>query len=144
RIERGAGVGFRALYGWGSAGSLVGCFGLWDYSPVMRMRILQATGEWSWAAGRDLHQVFLMPLGFREPRGVAEAVRLAVACLRRGGGPDSAWVVAIPHDLADPAYAALETFRPIRLGFTLFGVDLTGPCEPSVGRRPAFVDPADL
>ena len=108
------------------------------------MRILQATDEWSWAAGRDLHQVFLMPLGFRNPRGLAEAVRLAVACLRRDAEPGAAWVMAIPHDLANPAYAVLDTFRPIRLGFTLFGVDLGGLGKPSMGGRPAFLDPADL
>lgn len=144
RIERVAGIGFQALYGWGSAGTLAGCFGLWDYSPVMRMRILQATGEWSWAAERDVHQVFLMPLGFRNPQGVVEAVRLAVACLRFETGPGTACVLAIPHDLGDPAYAALDAFRPVRLGFTLFGVDLGGSGGASIGGRPAFVDPADL
>ncbi len=64
RLDRLGGLGFSGLYGWESGGSLSGCFGLWDYSPVMRMRILQARGEWSWAAERDLHLVFLMPLGF--------------------------------------------------------------------------------
>jgi hypothetical protein len=108
------------------------------------MRILQATGEWSWAAERDLHQVFLMPLGFRKPQGVAEAVRLAAACLRSDAGPGTTCVLAIPHDLGDPAYAALDAFRPIRLGFTLFGVDLGGSSGVSIGSRPVFVDPADL
>jgi GNAT superfamily N-acetyltransferase len=144
RIERVTGVGFRALWGWETEGGLAGCFGVWDYSPVMRMRVLQATGEWSWAAERDVHQVFLVPLGFRNPRGLAEVVQLAVAHLRPDMQSDAAWVLAIPHDLADPAYAALDTFRPIRLGFTLFGVDLGGGAEVSLGSRPAFVDPADL
>jgi GNAT superfamily N-acetyltransferase len=144
RIERVEGIGFRGLYAWESDGALAGCFGLWDYSPVMRMRILEPTGEWSWTAGRDLHQVFLMPLGFREPEGVAEAVRLAVTCLRRDAESKAACVLAIPHDLADPAYTALDAFHPIRLGFRLFGVNLGGAGGLPIGARPAFVDPADL
>lgn len=144
RIERVTGIGFRGLYGWGPDGALAGCFGLWDYSQVMRMRILQATGEWSWAAGRDLHQVFLMPLGFRRPEGVAEAVRQAAARLRRDAESSAGCVLAIPHDVADRSYLSLGAFHPLRLGFTLFGVDLSGSGEPSIGTRPAFVDPADL
>ncbi|HSB69476.1 MAG TPA: GNAT family N-acetyltransferase [Candidatus Methylomirabilis sp.] len=144
RIERLKGVGFRGLYGWESDGMPAGCFGLWDYSPVMRMRVLQATGEWSWAGGRDLHLVFLVPLGFQGPEGIAPAVRLAVAILRGDTEIGAACVLAIPHDVADPAYTALDVFRPIRMGFTLFGVDIRGSGEPAIGARPAFVDPADL
>lgn len=144
RLERLGGVGFRGLYGWESGGELSGCFGLWDYSPVMRMRILQAEGEWAWAGERDLHQVFLMPLGFRGVAGGAEAVRLAAALLRRGSGPGAARVLAVPHDLADAAYAGLDEFRPIRLGFKMFGLELGGARGPSLGSRPMFVDPADL
>ncbi|HSB81668.1 MAG TPA: hypothetical protein VLM91_23045 [Candidatus Methylomirabilis sp.] len=144
RIERVTGIGFRGLYGWESEGRLAGCFGLWDYSPVMRMRIPQASGEWSWAAGHDLHQVFLMPLGFREPDGVAQAVRLAAACLRRDRESSAKCVLSIPHDVADGSYAFLDVFQPIRLGFRLFSLDLSGSGRPCLGARPAFVDPADL
>lgn len=144
RLERLGGVGFRGLYGWESGGTFCGCFGLWDYSPVMRMRILQAAGEWAWAAERDLHQVFLMPLGFRGAAGGAEAVRLAAALLRRESGPGAARVLAVPHDVADPAYTGLDEFRPIRIGFKMFGLELGGTRGPSLGSRPVFVDPADL
>lgn len=144
RIERLKGVGLRGLYGWGSDGVPDGCVGLWDYSPVMRMRVLQATDEWSWAGARDLHLVFLVPLGFQSPEGLAAAVRLAVASLRGDAEIGAACVLAIPHDVADPAYAALDAFRPIRMGFTLFGVDIRGSGEPAIGARPVFVDPADL
>ncbi|MBI2457937.1 MAG: hypothetical protein HYV46_17575 [candidate division NC10 bacterium] len=144
RLERLGGAGFRGLYGWESGGEISGCFGLWDYSPVMRMRILQAEGEWAWAGERDLHQVFLMPLGFRGVAGGAEAVRLAAALLRRESGPGAARVLAVPHDLADAAYAGLDEFRPIRLGFKMFGLELGGARGPSLGSRPVFVDPADL
>lgn len=144
RLRRSGEVGFRGLYGWDSGGSLTGCFGLWDYSPVMRMRILQAAGEWACATGRDLHQVFLMPLGFHGAAGVAEAVRESAALLRREPAPGAARFLAVPHDLADPAYAALDEFRPIRLGFRLFGLELGGARGISLGSRPVFVDPADL
>jgi hypothetical protein len=144
RLHRLEGSGFEGLYGWDDRGSLAGCFGLWDYSPIMRMRILQAAGEWSWAAGRDLHLVFLTPLGFRDPRGLAEVVRMAAARLQRSPGPGVARVLALTHDQADPAYAALDQFRPIRMGFTLFGLELGGSGDLSLGSRPVFVDPADL
>jgi GNAT superfamily N-acetyltransferase len=144
RLLRVNGLGFGGLYGWDDGGDISGCFGLWDYSPVMRMRILQPTGEWSWAAGRDLHLVFLMPLGFRGAQGLVEAVRLAGARLRQGQAPGAARVLALAHDQADPAYDALDRFRPIRMGFTLFGLELGGVDGPSLGSRPVFVDPADL
>jgi GNAT superfamily N-acetyltransferase len=109
-----------------------------------RMGILEPAGEWSWTAGRDLHLVFLLPLGFRGPDGVPEAVRLAAARLRQDRAPAAARVLAVPHDLADPVYATLDEFRPIRLGFTLFGLDLRGAGTNSLGSRPVYVDPADL
>jgi GNAT superfamily N-acetyltransferase len=144
RLKRVEGLGFLGLHGWNFGGILSGCFGLWDYSPVMRMRILQATPEWSWVEGRDLHQVFLMPLGFSGTSGVIEAVRLAAAWVRREPAPGTARVLAVPHDLDDSAYAALDEFQPIRLAFTLFALELGGGRDLSLGTRPVFVDPADL
>jgi GNAT superfamily N-acetyltransferase len=144
RVQRLARLGFRGMYGWESGGRLGGCFGLWDYSPVMRMRILQAKGEWSWAEGRDLHQVFLVPLGFRGPTELAETVRWAATRWRQESAMDAACVLAVPYDVADANYAALDAFRPIRLGFTLFGLELGGAGNLTLGRRPVFVDPADL
>lgn len=144
RLERLAGLGFLGVYGWDSGGRLSTGFGLWDYSPVMRMQILREGGEWSWAAGRDLHLVFLMPLGFRDRRDLTEAVQQAAGRLRQEPAAGAVRVLAVPHDVADPAYAALEEFRPIRLGFTLFGLELGGARDIPLGARPMFVDPADL
>ena len=144
RLHRLGGSGFAGLYGWDDRGTLAGCFGLWDYSPVMRMRILQGELEWEWAVGRDLHLVFLMPLGFQEVRGLADAVRLAAVRLRRSAAPGVTHVLALTHDMEDTAYAALDQFRPIRMGFTLFGLELGGAGDLSLGGRPVFVDPADL
>jgi len=144
RLHRLDGSGFEGLCGWDDRGRLAGCFGLWDYSPIMRMRILQAVGEWSWAAGRDLHLVFLTPLGFRDARGLAEVVSMAAARLRQSPAPGVARVLALTHDQADSAYAALDQFQPIRMGFTLFGLELGGARNLSLGDRPVFVDPADL
>lgn len=144
RLHRLDGSGFDGLYGWDDRGTLAGCFGLWDYSPVMRMRILRAVGEWAWAAGRDLHLVFLMPLGFRDARGLPDAVKLAAGRLRKSPTPGAVRVLALTHDQADPAYAALDQFQPIRMGFTLFGLELGGAGDLSLGSRPVFVDPADL
>lgn len=144
RFRRLEGSGFEGLYGWDDGRSFAGCFGVWDYSPIMRMRILQAAEEWSWAAGRDLHLVFLTPLGFRDAQDLAEVVRMAAARLQRSPAPGVARVLAITHDLADPAYAGLDQFRSVRMGFTLFGVELGGTRRFSVGSRPVFVDPADL
>jgi hypothetical protein len=42
------------------------------------------------------------------------------------------------------AYTGLDEFRPIRLGFKMFGLELGGARDPSLGSRPVFVDPADL
>jgi len=144
RLHRLDGSGFEGLYGWNDRGGLAGCFGLWDYSPIMRMRVLQAVGEWSWAAGRDLYLVFLTPLGFRDGLALAEALKTAAARLQQSPAPGVARVLALTHDQADPAYAALDQFRPIRMGFTLFGLELDGAGGLSLGSRPAFVDPADL
>jgi hypothetical protein len=110
----------------------------------MRMHILQEAGEWSWAAGRDLHLVFLMPLGFGDGTDLVDAVRLAASHLRQEPGSCAARVLAVPHDLADPAYAPLDVFRPVRLGFTLFGVELDGARGVTPGGQPVYVDPADL
>jgi GNAT superfamily N-acetyltransferase len=143
RLLRLNGLGFGGLYGWDDRGGLAGCFGLWDYSPVMRMRILQAGGEWSWAAGRDLHLLFLTPLGFGDASALAEAVRLAATRLQHAPAPGMARVLALTHDQGDPTYAALDQFRPTRMGFTLFGLELGGSGV-SLGGRPVFVDPADL
>jgi GNAT superfamily N-acetyltransferase len=145
RIARLDGRGFGGLYGWGATSGLAGCFGLWDYAPIMRMRTLEATPEWAWTAGRELHQVFLMPLGFRTGEGLARSVRLAAGLLRGEEGPaGTARVLAIPHDREDPAYAVLEEFRPIRLGFTMFGVEGAGGQVAAIGANPVCVDPADL
>ncbi len=145
RIARLEGMGFRGLYGWGTPRALAGCFGLWDYAPIMRMRMLRATGEWEWAAGRDLHQVFLMPLAFRTGEDLARAVRLAAGLVRDEEKPaGAARVLAIPHDREDPAYRALEQFRPIRLGFTMFGAQPAGGLAEAIGAGPVCLDPADL
>jgi GNAT superfamily N-acetyltransferase len=143
RLRRLDGSGFQGLYGSTDGGGLTDCFGLWDYSPIMRMRILQTVGEWSWTAGRDLHLVFLTPLGFRDARGLADVVKMAAARLQQAPAPGVARVLALTHDQADVVYATLDQFRPIRMGFTLFGLDLGGAGDLSFGSRPVFVDPAD-
>jgi GNAT superfamily N-acetyltransferase len=144
RLHRLSGAGFDGLYGWDEGGSLAGCFGLWDYSPVMRMRILQPVGEWTWAAGRDLRLVFLTPLGFRDARALADVVRMAAARLRESPASRVTRVLALTHDQADPAYAGLDQFQPIRMGFTLFGLELGRAGALSLGSRAAFIDPVDL
>jgi GNAT superfamily N-acetyltransferase len=144
RLSRVRGLGWDGLYGWESGGRLIGCFGLWDYSPIMRMRVLAPAGEWSWAAGRDLRLVFLMPLGCSGPDAAAAALRLAAARLRAHLASDLACALAVPHDLEDALYAGLGQYHPIRLGFTLFGL-VPGETQPaSLGERVVYVDPADL
>ncbi len=143
RLRRLAGSGFEGLYGSADGGGLNACFGLWDYSPIMRMRILQTVGEWSWTVGKDLHLVFLTPLGFRNARALADVVKMAAARLQQAPVPDVARVLALAHDQADVVSAALDQFRPIRMGLTLFGLDLGGAEGLSFGSRPVFVDPAD-
>jgi len=110
----------------------------------MRMRLLQAVGDWAWAAGRDVHLVFLTPLGFRDGRALADVVKMAATRLQQAPTPGAVRVLALTHDQADPAYAALDQFRPIRMGFTLFGLELDGAGDLSFGSRPVYVDPADL
>ncbi len=144
RVERVEHTGFLGLYGWDRAGRLAGCFGLWNYAPVMRMRVLQAPGEWAWAGARDIHLIFLMPLGFREPEDLAEAVRLATARLDPRPPKGAARALAIAHDADAAGYTVLEVFHPLRLGFTVFGLDLGGAGSLPFGARPVFVDPADL
>jgi len=144
RVHRLEQSGFSGLYGWEDGEGLAGCFGLWDYSPIMRMRVLEATGEWSWVAGRDLHLIFLTPLGFRQAHHLVEVVKMAAARLRASPTPGAARVLAITHDRMDPAYVGLEQFRPVRMGFTLFGLELSERGGSSFGSRLVFVDPADL
>lgn len=144
RLSRVGGLGWDGLYGWESHGTLTGCFGLWDYSRVMRLRVLAPEGEWSWATGRDLRLFFLMPLGFQGPDGVDEALRLAAARMRVHPSSGPSCVLAVPHDLEDGRYAGLDQYRPIRMRYTLFGLDLSGAGIGSLGRRLVFMDPADL
>ncbi len=144
RLSRIGGLGWDGLYGWESRGTLAGCFGLWDYSPVMRLRILAPEGEWSWTAGLDLRLVFLTPAAFQGPEGLVAAVRLAAARMRASSWSDSACVLAVPHDLEDGRYIGLGQYRPIQLRYTLFGLNLTGAGTGSLGSRPVFMDPADL
>lgn len=144
RLSRLEGLGWEGLYGWESRGRLTGCFGLWDYSPVMRMRVLAPEGEWSWTAGRDLRLIFLMPVGFPGSEGAAEALRLAAARMRLLPSSDPTCVLAVPHDLEDELYAGLAQYQRIPLRFTLFGLDLAGTGTGSFGSRLVFMDPADL
>jgi len=144
RLSRVGGLGWDGLYGWESRGRLLGCFGLWDYSPVMRLRVLALEGEWSWAAGRDLRLIFLMPVGFPGAGGVAEALRLAAARLRLHPWSGPTCVLAVPYDLEDSQYAGLARYQPIQLRFSLFGLDLGGAGADSLGSRIVFMDPADL
>jgi len=144
RLSRLGGLGWDGLYGWESRGSLSGCFGLWDYSPVMRMRVLAPEGEWSWVAGRDLRLVFLMPVSFHGQEGMGEALRLAAARMRLHPSSGATCVLAIPHDLEDGLYAGLAQYQPIQLRFSLFGLDLGGAGTGFLGNRVVFMDPADL
>jgi hypothetical protein len=144
RLTRVGGLGWDGLYGWESHGRLAGCLGLWDYSPVMRLRVLAPEGEWSWAADRVLRLVFLMPVGAPGAEGVEEALRLAAAWLRAHPSSGLTSVLAVPHDLEDERYAGLDQYRPMQLRYTLFGLDLTGAGTGSLGSRPVFMDPADL
>jgi hypothetical protein len=110
----------------------------------MRLRVLAPEGEWSWATGRDLRLVFLMPVGLAGPGGMGELLRLAAARMRLHLSSDPTCVLAVPHDLEDGLYAGLTQYQPIQLRFSLFGLDLGGAGTGSIGHRVVFMDPADL
>ena len=123
------------------------CFGLWDYSSIMRMRVQRrgargrARQSWLFQA-EEIAPHFLLPLAFQEPvlltKVIQEARRLLAE--RRGGAIVPA--LLIPYDPEDQSFAALKQFERFELGIRLFA--RPGRREVKLGDRPLYLDPTDL
>jgi len=146
-LQRTPGLALRTCYGLDVGEELTACFGLWDYSPIIRMRIQQrspreqAEHPWLFQAG-EIAPHFLLPLAFQKPELLAEAIQEATRLLaERRRGPIIS-VLIIPYDPEDQAFAAIRQFERFELGIQLFARSVR--TEVRLGGRPLFLDPTDL
>ncbi len=123
-------LGWQGIYGKRVRGKWAVCFGLWDYSSVMRMRFRCRESE------AHIHPFFLYPLGWRDPAPLREGLLAAQAMIGEVGG-----TLLLPYAPGDP----LSTFIPreaFQVGMRLYVRGL-----PLQGRQTGglvFIDPADL
>lgn len=146
-VERPPGLSLRHCCGLDVGGDLLACFGLWDYSSIMRMRVQrrgareQARQPWLFQA-EEIAPHFLLPLAFQEPARLAEVIQEASRLLaeRRGGAVVPA--LLIPYDPEDQVFGALKQFERFEMGIQLFS--RPGRREVKLGDRPLYLDPTDL
>ncbi len=146
-FERAPGLSLRHCRGLDVGGNLLACFGLWDYSPIMRMRVQrrsargQARHPWL-SQAEEIAPYFLLPLAFREPVLLGEVIQEARRLL--GGRREGAIVPAllIPYDPEDQPFAALKQFERCEVGIQLFARPVRR--EVKLGDRPLYLDPTDL
>ncbi len=141
------GLSLRTCYGMTAGGALSACFGLWDYSAIMRIRVGRsravehAQPPWLFQA-EEIAPHFLLPLAFQGPGLLAEVIQEARRLLveqRRG------WIVPallIPYDPEDRAFAVVRQFERFELGIQLFARPARR--EVGLGDRPIYLDPIDL
>jgi ribosomal protein S18 acetylase RimI-like enzyme len=123
-------LGWRQMYGKKEGGRWVACFGLWDYSRVMRMSLRDRAME------VNIRPFFLYPLGWRDPDALREGILAAQSMVAREGG-----TLLFPYDPQE----AIGPFVPrqtLQMGMTLYVRNFS---EEGVDRgEPIFVDPRDL
>lgn len=146
-FNRAPGFSISDLYGLESGGDLLACFGLWDYAPIMRMRV-SGTRPRMDEAERSLIQAgevgpqFLLPLAFEEPSFLAEVIRQAQSLLAKRQGHGAVPALTLLYDPEDRAFATLRTLD--RFELPLYLLTLTGPEGPALGTNPLYLDPFDL
>lgn len=123
-------LGWRQIYGRKDGGRWVACFGLWDYSPVMRMAFRDHHREVS------VRPFFLYPLGWRDSDALREVILAAQSMITQEEG-----ILLLPYDPQE----AIGPFVPrqaIQMGMTLYVRNFS---EERIDKRePIFVDPRDL
>ncbi|MBI5166322.1 MAG: GNAT family N-acetyltransferase [candidate division NC10 bacterium] len=134
---------------WDDQGRVRACFGLWDYSSVMRMRFLRVKvpgpghEEAFPRPGQELHQYFLLPLAFEGEEEllslITEARRMV---LERGGAQGAFASLMIPYDPEDSRFRPLSHLPHFEVGLQFFVLFLGG--EATIGERPIYLDPVDL
>lgn len=146
-LKRCPGLSLRTCYGLDRGGDLAACFGLWDYSSIMRISIGRG-GPVEQSRSRGLFQAeeiaphLLLPLAFQDPPLLAEAVREARRLLaERQGGPVVP-ALLVPYDPEDRPFAELGRFERFELGIRLFARPLRDGV--TLGDRPLYLDPIDL
>jgi len=146
-LKRTPGLSLRAWYGLERGGELAACFGLWDYSSVMRMRVHRkhapngAQPPWPFQEG-EIAPHFLLPLAFRTPALLAKSIQEA-RCLLNDRHQDSITpALLIPYDPHDPAFIGLRAIERFELGIQLFARLIRRDVR--LGERPFYLDPVDL
>lgn len=129
-LHRLQSFGWRQMYGKKEGGRWVACFGLWDYSPVMRMTFRAGDRE------VGVRPFFLYPGGWRDPEACREMISAAQGMIAREGG-----TLLLAYDPQE-AIAPLLPRQAIQMGMTLYVRNFFGEGIGSEG--PIFVDPRDL
>ena len=146
-LKRTPGLSPRTLYGLERGADLTACFGLWDYSSIMRMRV-----HWGRARGGaqspsvfqagEIAPHFLLPLAFQAPALLAEVIQEARRLLDDQQADGIGRALLIPYDPEDPAFAGLAELERVELGIQLFARPIGR--EITLGERPLYLDPIDL
>jgi len=144
---RTPGVSLRTCYGMTAGGALSACFGLWDYSSIMRIRVGRSRAEehthppWPFQAEKVAPH-FLLPLAFQGPGLLAEVVQEARRLLVERRRNRIVPALLIPYDPEDRAFAVVRQFERFELGIQLFA--RSARREVGLGDRPLYLDPIDL
>ncbi len=146
-LTRTPGLSLRTWYGLERGGDLAACFGLWDYSSIMRMRIHRrralsgAQPPWLTQEG-EIAPHFLLPLAFRTPALLAESIQEARRLLDGRQQGHIARALLIPYDPQDPAFIGLGEIERFEFGVQLFARPIRR--DVTLGERPLYLDPIDL
>ncbi len=146
-LKRTPGLSLRTWFGLEHGGDLAACFGLWDYSSVMRMRVRrkpapsEARPPWPFQVG-EIAPHFLLPLAFRTPALLAESIQQARRLLHDRQQDSITRALLIPYDPHDPAFVGLGDVERFEFGIQLFARSIRKDVK--LGERPFYLDPIDL
>lgn len=129
-LDRLVSLGWQGLYGKRVRGAWATCFGLWDYSRVMQLRVRSGASETS------VRPFFLYPLGWRDPNALADGMRAARAMITAADG-----TLLLPYIPGDPLSAVIPR-DALRMGMILY-VRKVQQTRIKADRR-VFIDPTDL
>lgn len=132
-VRRTPGLSFQDLYGLEAEGRLVACFGLWNYSGIMRISV-RGAGEVS--------PYFLLPLAFEAPSLLTEVIHQASHLLAERRCDRAVPALFIPYDPEDSAFAALRGLEGLELPIYLFALSTREGLM--LGTNPLYLDPLDL
>jgi GNAT superfamily N-acetyltransferase len=132
-IRRAPGLSFQDLYGLEAEGRLVACFGLWNYSGIMRISV-RGAGEVS--------PYFLLPLAFEAPALLTEVIHQTRRLLAERQCDRTVPALFIPYDPEDSAFAPLRGFEGLELPIYLFAFPIREGLV--LGKNPLYLDPLDL